>query len=82
MRVLFRKSSYNELRGEIEQVTTILSSSFFIFIDLFLITIIFSVFAGVFYHSFLIGLIINLSSFTLFLTFYYVLQKCFKEPSD
>ncbi|PKG24036.1 hypothetical protein [Niallia nealsonii] len=82
MRALFRKSSYNELRCEIEQVTAILSSSFFIFIDLFLITMIFSFFVGIFYHSFWLGLIVNLASFLLFSAFYYLLQKCFKEPSD
>ncbi|GKU80894.1 hypothetical protein [Niallia sp. NCCP-28] len=82
MRILFRNSSSNELRREIEQVTAVLSSSFFIFIDLFLITMIFSFFAGVYYHSFWIGLIVNLTSFLLFAALYYLLQKCFKEPSD
>jgi len=82
MRILFRKSSYHEHRDEIEQVSAILSSSFFLYIDLFLITLIFSFFIGIFYHSFFIGLIVYLASFTLFFAFYYVLHKCFKEPSN
>ncbi len=76
MRFLYRRPRIETIQEELDTVMDVMLSDFFIYIDLFWYSLIFSLLLSPIVHSFLFFLIIFLSCYAIFSCLYHFVFKC------
>ncbi|HWJ77922.1 MAG TPA: hypothetical protein VNR61_07585 [Niallia sp.] len=82
MRLFYKKYTYHEIESDLDQVQNVLSSNTYIFIDLFFISILISMFVAVSLGSPLIGILFFIGCYSIFFLFYSLLLKWLKDPPE
>lgn len=77
MRFLYRQPRLESIREELDTVIDVMSSEFFIYLDLFWYSLILALFLSTIVHSFILTILIFFSSYVFFISLYLLF---FKRP--
>ncbi|RWS42101.1 hypothetical protein EKA14_16790 [Bacillus mycoides] len=75
MRLLYKRLKYSELEAELQLVESVLSSGYFILLDIFFLSSLLAVLTFSLHHSFLVAFFTFISSYIVCSIIFFLLRK-------
>lgn len=75
MRSLFKRPHINMLQEELETVMEVMASDLFIYLDLFVFSLIFTLLLGPVFQSFVISILFLAGSYGIFSSIYFIISR-------
>lgn len=82
MKIIYKRTSYEEIQSDLKMVQDRLNSGYFILIDLFFWALFLSIFSAQAQHSILMTFIIFISFYVSGLFLFLLLRKCLKRIGE